>query len=669
MKQAYFYLFFFSLWSLGQAQDINHYKRILDTASSKDVQLLALDSLLSKTFRTDPEAFILYSKRYIKTATELNRIEDAARGAMNIQHPLTNSAGDPLGAILIIDDVLARKNKIKDSLLLGGLYMKRGRAYSKVNLQRAIEDYTTSLSNFSKTDTLHRADVFLFRGQAHANKGQFVAAREDYDTAYRLYDAKKEYQYMIYARQGMISMFSMNGFYDKAKEERDMLIQKMIDLDFTSYLAGEYYNQALDYRNMQQRKMEYQSLREAEKHLDKIQNNSYVAIGVHSLFVSYYCDHMQLDEAKKHLDFIESLNYDFNGNLPSELNYLSARIDYLIAIGEYATALELAAKKLGMAKQLEFEDEIMATYETLAEINYRTKNYQESIENYRAASILKDSIYTKTAINSLAYYQTLYEIERKEKDLIEKSANIRLLETANRTVKWAMILGGIALVFGFVLLIVYRNQQELKRRKVLQDNYTQGLLSSQESERKRISQNLHDGLGQQLLVLKNRLLSLQDLESMRMIDAAIDEVRSISRDLHPFQLQEMGITRAIKNTIAKVDENSKIFITAEIDDIDNLFSKEFELNIYRIVQESLSNILKHSNAKATRISIKKNPDHVFISIRDNGVGFVFTEKYKYPKSLGLKTLMERTKYLKGQMKVSSTINSGTLLEFQIPIVT
>src|SRR5690606_19939536 len=157
------------------------------------------------------------------------------------------------------------------------------------------------------------------------------------DTAYRLYDAKKEYQYMIYARQGMISMFSMNGFYDKAKEERDMLIQKMIDLDFTSYLAGEYYNQALDYRNMQQRKLEYQSLREAKNHLDTFQYYSHVAIGVYPLFVSYYCDDMQLDEAKKHLCFIESLNYDFNGNFPSELNYLSARLDYLIAIGEYAT--------------------------------------------------------------------------------------------------------------------------------------------------------------------------------------------------------------------------------------------------------------------------------------------------------------------------------------------
>ena len=152
-----------------------------------------------------------------------------------------------------------------------------------------------------------------------------------------------------------------------------------------------------------------------------------------------------------------------------------------------------------------------------------------------------------------------------------------------------------------------------------------------------------------------------------MVDKAIDEVRSISRDLHPFQLQEMGITKAIEHTLSQVDDNSSLFVSSEIDNIDNIFSPEQEVNIYRIVQETLSNILKHAEAEATRVSVKKFSRYIVISIKDNGVGFDFPEKLQNLKSLGLKTLLERTKFLNGQMKVQSVRDNGTTLEFQFPV--
>ena len=190
---------------------------------------------------------------------------------------------------------------------------------------------------------------------------------------------------------------------------------------------------------------------------------------------------------------------------------------------------------------------------------------------------------------------------------------------------------------------------------------------SQEKERRRISKDLHDGLGQRLLLIKNKLVDSKDERTKEMVDFAIDEVRSISRDLHPFQLQEMGITKAIINTLSEVDENTTLFVSSEIDNIDNVFSPEQEVNIYRIVQESMTNILKHAKAEATRISVKKFTNSIVISVKDNGVGFDFPEKLQNLKSLGLKTLLERTKFLNGQMKVQSIKDSGTTIEFQFPI--
>jgi signal transduction histidine kinase len=91
------------------------------------------------------------------------------------------------------------------------------------------------------------------------------------------------------------------------------------------------------------------------------------------------------------------------------------------------------------------------------------------------------------------------------------------------------------------------------------------------------------------------------------------------------------------------------------------------VNIYRIVQESLNNIIKHAHAGASRVSVKKLANEVIILVKDNGKGFDFSQRFQDVKSLGLKTLLERTKVLNGQMKVQSKIDMGTSIEFQIPL--
>src|SRR5690606_28400417 len=600
-------------------------------------------------------------------ALKLDSIEAAAKKAMNLQYPLTHYGNDPLNAITIINSVLARKYKIKDSLLLGGLYLKRGSANTKVDLKKAIEDYNTALENFSVKDTMNIADTYLFRGQAYSQLGKFVMAGEDFTKAYTIYEDNKEYRYMVYAQQGIINMFSMNGFYEKAKLERDVLIEKMKSLGLNTFLSNEYYNQALDYKKIGERDLEYKSLLLAEKYFDKNTPNNSTFIGIHARLIEYYCEHYQLNEAKKHIDLLDNLDFDHSGNLAAELNYLGGKAKYLQTTGKYEEALVLVEKKLDVAKKLGLEDEIMGTYSFLSEIYFDLGNYKKSVENNQASTAIKDSIYNRSSANALAYYQTLYETEKKEKELVEKTANISLLEKDNDSFKKAMLFGGIAILLSFGLILLYRNQRHLKNNKILQEKFSQELLISQEGERRRISKDLHDGVGQQLLVIKNMLMASGDEDTKKMVDYTIEEVRTISRDLHPFQLQELGITKAIEYTINLIDENTALFISAEIDNIDNIFSKEDEVNIYRIIQESLSNILKHAHAEAGKVSVKKFTNNILISVRDNGIGFDFPEKYQDVKSLGLKTLMERTKFLKGQMKVTSKKDTGTVLEFQFPL--
>jgi len=230
-----------------------YYRSIADTTHNKLLKLEALDSVISKSRNVDNDAFIVFSYQYINLAEELDSIEFAAKKAMNLQYVLTNYSNDPRKAITIIDEVLAYKYKIKDSFLLGGLYLKRGGAYFRIDILKAIEDYTLALNNFSEKDSIYKADAYLFRGQAYSNLGKFVPAGEDFKSAYTYFENLKDYEYMLYAHQGNITMYSMNGFFEKAKFERDILIDKLNELNLTKRLVASYYNQSVDYKDTNQK--------------------------------------------------------------------------------------------------------------------------------------------------------------------------------------------------------------------------------------------------------------------------------------------------------------------------------------------------------------------------------------------------------------------------------
>jgi len=648
------------------AQNLEDYIDLAKSSANNVEKLISLDSVLSKSFRTDPDIFIEYSLSYIDLAKTLDSIEGAAKKAMNVQNILVNIKKDPKKAVKIINGVLLRKDEIRDSFLLGGLYLKKGMANSKLDLKRSIMDFSEAMRNFAVKDSIHRADAYLYRGHAYSYLGDFVAAGNDYDKAYNYYKSLEDDDYMLRAQQGKITMFSLHGFYDLARNERDALIGKLIELNRTEFLATEYYNQSLDYQKIGNHQLQLQFLLKANKYQNDGQKNT-MYFNIHSKLMEYYSANNNLRRAKEELDLIEPYLSQILGDRFAELSYNGAKSSYLMAIGDLDSSLDFAQIKLEIADSLGIEDEIMGSHLMLSEIYRKIGDYEMSLESKDRYSKMRDSLYYRSNTNSLAYYKSRYDIQEKEKEFSKQKSDIRLLEKDSETFKNLMFFVSLAIMLLFGIVLLYRNRQNLNSKKKLQEVFSQKLLVSQEEERRRISKDLHDGIGQQLLLIKNKLILIGDQETKKMVDMTIDEIRNISRDLHPFALQELGITRAIEHTLQRIDENTTLFISSEIDNIDDLFSPEEEVNIYRIVQESLSNIIKHANAEASKVLVKKYTNNITISIKDNGVGFDFPAKYQDKKSLGLKTLLERTKFLKGQMKVISKKENGTLIEFKFPI--
>jgi PAS domain S-box-containing protein len=214
---------------------------------------------------------------------------------------------------------------------------------------------------------------------------------------------------------------------------------------------------------------------------------------------------------------------------------------------------------------------------------------------------------------------------------------------------------------------------------------TSQLLTAQERERKRISMELHDELGQGLAVLKLQIRAIErglasDQEDLReecrdlleYLDGVIDNVRRLSRDLSPAILEDLGLESALKFLIDGVGKHYKVTKVFEVEDLDQLFTLDAQIIIYRIFQECLTNISKHAGATEVSVAVQWQADGlVNIVLEDNGRGFdpaQVSARRSAGRGLGLAALNERARMLGGTLQVSSRPGAGTRVTVAIPIV-
>ncbi|HEX3625169.1 MAG TPA: MASE1 domain-containing protein [Verrucomicrobiae bacterium] len=220
-------------------------------------------------------------------------------------------------------------------------------------------------------------------------------------------------------------------------------------------------------------------------------------------------------------------------------------------------------------------------------------------------------------------------------------------------------------------------EEAVAREQKARAQYTLQLIASQEAERERIAGELHDSLGQNLSIIKNQaqLLLLNnelppdvraDVEAIgNMTALVIADMRRISQDLHPYQLDHLGLTGALDALVESAGNASTIAFRKRFEPVDDAFSREAAASLYRIVQEGVNNILKYSEAKNSRVTLERDVREALLVIEDDGRGFKPDE---VRQGMGLKNIAERARILGGRLQLDSSPGHGVRIELAIPIL-
>jgi len=232
----------------------------------------------------------------------------------------------------------------------------------------------------------------------------------------------------------------------------------------------------------------------------------------------------------------------------------------------------------------------------------------------------------------------------------------------------------IALGKRLAILVQEQSAMQLALIKT-SEHYSHSLINTIEDERKRLSKEFHDSIGQNILVLRNSMLKMlkgnadsnqqtKFNELLEITAETLEEIRQISQNLRPTTLDTIGLTASISSMIYKLNEVEETSFTFNCSvSIDQLIDKDHEINIYRIVQELTSNILKHAKATEVTVTFQIEQTSLILVVQDNGIGFNTANSNR---GNGLSSIKERVNILKGQLLYRTGIDQGTTTTITIP---
>ncbi|MCF8235873.1 MAG: sensor histidine kinase [Bacteroidales bacterium] len=554
------------------------------------------------------------------------------------------------------DQELEIRNLNQYDLDLASLNVEIGICYDYLSdYDKAIEHYLIGFKIARENDlsgeTLSAANNL---GVVYKNLDDFNRAKKYFKQAYQIAKETNNEIAEIVVSNNLGVCFKQLEVFDSALYYYEISLQMARKKDFKRDIAYALSNIAVIYGNMNE--------------LDKA--------------IEYTRDALEI---KKNINNRRGLasSYFVLGK------YYAIQKKFSSSLDNFHKGLKIARDLGNLSFERDFYEFMYYTYDTIG--MYDSSNFY--LKKYFN---LKDSIINDETKNKIAELETKYETAEKERqiEILEKDRLIQQerIERADITRNFLVIGIVLSVIMAFLIYLVHRNRVrttkliasknlELREQKIRemekarQIENMQSMIKGQEEERQRIARELHDEIQNQLVVVKTRLEKLKssnvnnkDIEEAgKQIDLANEKTRRISHGMVPMVLQRFGLQGAIEQALNDANATKpELKINKQIIGLDQRLDPVVELNLYRIIQEVINNMLKHADAKETTLILSKKDYKINLSFEDDGIGFDPAGP-AFQESMGLQNIRSRVEILNGTLQIDSKPKEGTNIEINIPI--
>lgn len=582
-------------------------------------------------------------------------------------------------AVALADKIAFKKGSASSRSDLGLAY------YYKGDLAKAIALWEKASAIREKlADKSGIAAVNIKMGAAYFKLGKYEKSLASQMKALRMFEELKNDFGIAQALNNVAAVFEMQKQYSKARAYYMQAVSVHTRNNDTLQVAQVLINIGnLHYRENRTDSAAWY-WKKALKNIPPGIAPQYESIAYNNL-AEYYTITKQYDSALLFINraiVLRKDTKDYQG-LTSSMSNLgriyALQKKYSLAEKTYTAALDSAK-----AKKLKIEESKI--HQNLYQLYAEKGDFKNALNNYVQYATLEDSLSNERSRKNLDELLVTYETDKKEQQIAVQHAELASQKILIQ--RTYMIIGGLVIIVGLLVIIFLLARGRFRRKQQLAENSKQlavreafidATIRSQENERKRFAQDLHDGMGQLITSLRlmvNKLDKNTSVEEKLSIAEQSDtllndmhtEIRSIAFNLMPQTLIQHGLLPALREMVIRLNQTGKIVVTVQGYDMPERLHEVHEISLYRIIQEWVNNVIKYADASTIEIQLIRHEEEINITIEDNGLGFD-PAKLEQSKGNGWKNIKSRVNLVKGEVEVdSSPQRNGTTLMIRIPVL-
>lgn len=548
-----------------------------------------------------------------------------------------------------LNDHLKEARDSKDIRELAINYYLLANFESEINANQiqAFDYYTRAIEYYRILDDIEKInEIKYIIGNRYADAGLYKEAIDQYQELLTYYEENDNLYMRTYLFAKLADVYHITGAIDQEYEYLNKSIDLNKSLRDTSLMIDFMLKKARNYTTLNER--------------DSALVMSFKAFKISNIMNDKY-------RLSQSLNSIAEINLA-NGEYEKALKY-------------YSDAEQIIPKKPYSLDRRNIYLQLSMVYDSLA-------LHQKAYDYALKYAYINDSILNHDKVKAEYKLALRFETNEKKKDIANLEQEKEKEQEKNKQQKRALyfLSAGLAMLLALVYFIIRfystrirtqkiitQQEKELRMRKIktLEDDVKmkgmQSMIAGQEMERERIAQDLHDSLGGLLSTVKLQFDSVQahntEIKNLKeyqnankLLDSAVEEVRSISRNLQPGALAELGLVPALKDLINNFDGDHYPEIDLQVYDVPQKINNIVALSIFRVIQELLYNSVKHAKASEVLIQINKENNELVIQFEDDGIGFDMNNLEH--KGMGLENIKSRINFLKGSILFDSNVGEG-----------